>query len=179
MTPAGARVVFDRAAIDAAVRRVAGELDRRHGDDDPILLCVLLGALPFTRALHSTLTCRHSLDSVQVSRYRDGVDGGELEWLQRPSKSLFGRTVVIVDDVLDEGYTLAAIRAECQAAGARDVTAAVLVNKSVQGRPAGAAAEFVGLEAGNEFLFGFGMDYRGHHRALPDIYRMETEADDD
>lgn len=179
MTPAGARVVFDGAAIDAAIRRVAGEIDQRHGGDNPVLLCVLLGALPFTRALRGYLSCPHGLDAVQVSRYRDGVNGGELEWLQRPATSLSGRVVVIVDDVLDEGHTLAAIRAECQAAGARDVTAAVLVNKSVQGRPAGAAAEFVGLEAGNEFLFGFGMDYRGHHRALPEVYRMETEASDD
>ena len=177
--PTGAKLVFGRDAIDAAVRRVAGEIEQRHAGDNPILFCVLLGALPFTAALRACLTCQHSLDAVQVSRYRDGVDGGELQWLQRPGIPMSGRVVIIVDDVLDEGYTLAAIRDECLAAGAQAVTAAVLVRKSLPGRDAMAEAGFVGLEAGPDFLFGFGMDYGGRYRALPEIYRMETEASDD
>lgn len=179
MIPAGAKVVFDRDAIDVAVGRVAAELDQHYGELNPILLCVLLGALPFTAALRSHLKCPHGLDAVQVSRYRDGVDGGRLEWLQRPATPLDGRVVIIVDDVLDEGHTLAEIRSQCLTAGARKVAAAVLVRKSWPGGSAAADAEFVGLEAGDDFLFGFGMDYGGRYRELPDIYCMETEASDD
>lgn len=177
--PEGARRVFDAASIDAAVAGVAAELARRHAGENPLLLCVLLGALPFTAALRAQLAFPHGVDTVQVSRYGDGVDGGDLEWLHRPASSLVGRVVVIVDDVLDEGYTLAAIRDACLAAGAREVTTAVLVRKSVPGKPAVAQADLVGLEAGPDFLFGFGMDYGGRYRDLPEIYQLEAEASDD
>lgn len=178
MIPDGATRVFDRGAIGAAVDDIAAELERRYADENPILLCVLLGALPFLAALHSRLGCPHDIDTVQVSRYRDGVDAGELQWLQRPARAMTGRVVVIVDDVLDEGHTLAAIKAECRAAGARDVVTAVLVRKSAPTAPV-MEADYVGLRAGPGYLVGFGMDYGGRYRDLPEIYELETETSDD
>jgi len=110
MIPQDASLVFDHAAIDAAVAEIALALERRYADEKPILLCVLLGALPFLAALRAKLDCAHDIDTVQVSRYRDGVDAGQLQWLQRPARDLTDRVVVILDDVLDEGHTLAAIK---------------------------------------------------------------------
>ena len=113
------------------------------------------------------------LDYVHATRYRGDVRGRTLEWLAHPSSDFKGRSVLIVDDILDEGITLAAIVAHCRELGAREICCAVLVDKQL-GRPrALARADFTGLTVEDRYVFGCGMDYRGYFRNLPAIYALK------
>jgi hypoxanthine phosphoribosyltransferase len=103
--------------------------------------------------------------------------GGDIRWVQRPRQDLRGRTVVLVDDIFDEGHTLAALRGHCLDAGAARVFTAVLARKR-HGRPVGdAAPDFVGLEVGDDYVFGCGMDLAGHWRHLPGIYALDPAGE--
>lgn len=163
------RVVFDAREIEAAIGGIGRAVHERCVGRDPIVLSVLIGALPFTAALLGRLAFSLQLDYVQVARYRGATRGGELAWLREPALPLDGRQVLIVDDVLDDGDTLAEISRACTERGAAEVLTAILVEKQSPRRPAGQSADFTGLYAEDEYLFGFGMDYRDRYRHLPDI----------
>ncbi len=172
------RVVFDARAIDGAIDEVGRAVHARCEGHDPVVLSVLIGALPFTAALLRRLAFSLQLDYVQVARYRGATSGGELAWLREPALPLADRQVLIVDDVLDDGDTLAEITRWCVERGAAEVLTAVLVEKQSPRRPAGQSADFTGLHAGDEYLFGFGMDYRERYRHLPDIRALAAGLED-
>lgn len=173
------RVMFDARAIDDAVNAVGSAVHERCAGRDPIVLSVLIGALPFTAALLQRLAFSLQLDYVQVARYRGATRGGELAWLREPALPLAGRQVLIVDDVLDDGDTLAEISRACTARGAEEVVTAVLVEKQSPRRPAGQTANFTGLRVGTEYLFGYGMDYRERYRHLPEIRALPAGLEDE
>jgi hypoxanthine phosphoribosyltransferase len=113
-------------------------------------------------------------DYIEVTRYGAATRGGEIAWKVTPGVALAGRVVLVLDDVLDEGRTLAAIRENLLAAGAARVLSAVLVEKEI-GRAKPATADFVGVRLPNRYLFGCGMDVSGAWRNLPEIYGMKEE----
>lgn len=172
------RVVFDAREIERAIDAVGNAVGARCEGRDPVVLSVLIGALPFTAALLRRLPFSLQLDYVQVARYRGATRGGALAWLREPALSLVDRQVLVVDDVLDDGDTLAEITRACRARGAAEVLTAVLVEKRSVRRPTGQVADFTGLRAGDEYLFGFGMDYRERYRHLPDIRALAAGLDD-
>jgi len=108
-------------------------------------------------------------DYVHVTRYGDATRGGRIEWRRFPDKAVAGRVVLLLDDILDEGLTLVEISKRAHLAGAARVMCAVLADKNI-GRPKPLAADFVGVELPNRYVFGFGMDYKGAWRNLPEIY---------
>ena len=112
-------------------------------------------------------------DYVHATRYRGDVRGRKLHWLARPTQSLQGRTVLVVDDILDEGVTLGEILSDCRAAGAREVRSAVLVDKQIGIKPGLREADFAGLHVENRYVFGYGMDYRGYLRNARGIYAVK------
>lgn len=172
---AASRRVFDAAEIARAVARVAREVTARCADRDPVVIPVLLGGLPFGAALLAQLQFQLHVDYAHVSRYRGGTQGGTLHWVREPAISLVGRQVVLVDDVLDEGDTLQALKDWCADAGAAEVLAAVLVSKRSARRAPGVRADFTGLDAGSDFLFGYGMDYQQRYRHLSEIRALPEE----
>jgi hypoxanthine phosphoribosyltransferase len=114
----------------------------------------------------------YELDFVHVTRYARGTRGGEIEWRVRPGAELTGRTVLVVDDVLDRGHTLRALGAELKKIGVARQRTAVLVVKRVanaRGRP---NVDYCGVEVDDVYLFGCGMDYRGYWRGLPALYAL-------
>ena len=150
---------------------MAAEISGRLRDADPIVMPVLLGGL-FTAVrlgMHFDFVCE--FDRVQVRRYGHAFEGGRLEWLVEPEIDVRGRTVLIVDDVLDRGITLDEVRRRLVGQGAAQVLSAVLVVKAID-RPGGTVADFAGLQCEDRFLFGCGMDYRGHWRGLPALYAV-------
>ena len=166
---AEAECLYTEAEVEAALDRIAGEITTRLADRNPVLLCVLNGGiLPIAR-LAVRLRFPLEIDSIQAGRYQGETRGTEMRWRMQPGISLQGRTVLIVDDVLDEGITLAELRAYCAAQAAREVYAAVLVEKEL-GREKPAQADFVALRADDRYLFGYGMDYKGYLRNWPGIY---------
>ena len=111
-------------------------------------------------------------DYMQASRYH-GETGGELVWKHRPVSALFGRRVILVDDILDEGFTLQGVREWCLEQGATDVRIAVLTVKKHDRCLPGVKADYAGIDLPDRFVFGFGMDVNESLRSLPAIYAMK------
>lgn len=160
-------VVFDKATVEKAIDQLAVKLNVDLHNLNPIFVAVLHGGLPFTADLMMRFQGCCELAYVHVGRYGHGTTGGELAWHVEPTADLTGRTVVYVDDVLDRGETLAALRKRAQELGAKQVLAAVLVRKAVD--DCASHADYIALESPNLFLFGRGMDIDGQWRNLPEI----------
>jgi hypoxanthine phosphoribosyltransferase len=166
-----AECLFDGAAVERAVDQLAIRLTVTLADAHPVIVCVLNGGLPLTAELMLRFHFPLELTYVHATRYRDALRGAQIEWRAEPDMSIAGRHVLVVDDVLDEGHTLAAVVERLAASGARSVRTAVLVDKII-GRPRPVAVDEAALTCPDRFLFGHGMDYRGHWRNLAGIYAL-------
>jgi hypoxanthine phosphoribosyltransferase len=113
-------------------------------------------------------------DYIHATRYRGTTAGGGIEWRALPASGVAGRTVLVLDDILDEGPTLAAIRQRLVSLGAQEVLTAVLADKAI-GRPKPLAADFIGLTVPDRYVFGCGMDVHGAWRNLPAIYAVKAQ----
>lgn len=171
---ARADLIHDEATILAAIARIAGEIDRKLAGEEAIFLTVMQGGLMFAGQLATRIRTSLRFDYVHATRYRGTTSGGELAWLHRPALALAGQSVLLVDDILDEGHTLKAIRDACLAAGAARVLIAVLAEKRHERRAAGIAADFVGVEVPDRYVFGYGLDCEELGRHLPAIYAVDA-----
>ena len=166
-----AEPIADRDTVEAAIDRVAVQLSVQLADAYPVVMCIMNGGLVMTSRLLERFEFALQLDYLQVSRYRDGTRGGNLTWRVEPALPLAGRTVLVVDDIFDQGWTMHEVVAKVSSLGAAEVISVVLVDKQVaHDRPL--AVDFAALTAPDRYLFGCGMDYRGHWRNLPDIYAL-------
>ena len=173
---AHAEVVVERKTIDAAIARMAGEIARDYAGEVPVYLTIMHGALPFAGQLALELGSHGidlSFDYLHATRYRGETSGGELVWKHRPATALYGRRVLIADDILDEGHTLAEVRRWCIEQGATDVRIAAMTVKDHDRCVAGIRADYVGLHLPDRYVFGFGMDYSEQGRNLPAIYALK------
>ncbi len=166
-----ADLLHSAAAVEAALDRMAAAISERLSDADPLVLTVMTGGVVPAGLLLPRLGFPLGLDYVHATRYRGQTSGGHLHWIQRPSQPLEGRVLLLVDDILDEGVTLAEIARDCRERGASEVLSAVLVEKRHH-RKNGFCADFVGLEVEDRYVFGYGMDYRGYLRNAAGIYAV-------
>lgn len=171
-----AEVVVPAGTVAATVARLATEITAALGDAHPVVLVVMNGGIVFAGQLLTQLRFPLEIDYVHVGRYGHATQGGDLRWIAEPHLALAGRTVLVVDDILDEGVTLEAIVARCRALGATRVSTAVFAFKALP-RPPRVRADFVGLTVPDAFVFGFGMDANGQWRNLPEIRRLPERND--
>ena len=169
---AGAEVIHSAEVVAAAVSRVASEITEKLGDTNPLLLCVMSGGVPFAGQLMTQLNFPLEFDYMHVTRYGQETSGGALSWRSAPWTSVKDRTVLILDDILDEGVTLAAIVERMKQLGAKACYTAVATDK-LNGKAKPIKADFVALTVPDRFVFGYGMDVRGNWRNLPAIYAMK------
>lgn len=171
-----ATCLHDMNDINEALDRMAIAITDKLKDSNPLVLSVMIGALIPTGHLLTRLSFPLEVDYIHATRYRGTTRGGDLHWLVEPRQSLKGRTVLIVDDVLDGGLTLAAIVDYCKQAGATQVYTAVMVNK-IRDRETGVdfKLDFAGLVTEDKYLFGFGLDYEEYLRNAPGIYAVAKE----
>lgn len=169
--------IFSKKDVEAALDKLAVELHERVGNKNPIFLCVLLGGIVPLGNLLPRLDFPLEINYVHATRYAGKTHGDEINWKAKPSVSLAGRTVVIVDDILDGGVTLKAIVDFCRFEGAKEVFTAVLLDKRKEREASGVKdADFKGLViGGNAFVIGFGLDYQEYLRNLPGIYAVSEE----
>ena len=173
---ARAERTHDRATIERAIAAMAVRIRNDYAGDVPLYLTVMQGGLPFAGQLALELGARGldlELDYLHATRYRSGTSGGELAWKHRPATPLRGRRVLLVDDIVDEGHTLAAVRAWCIGEGARDVRIATLAVKQHGRCVPGLCADYAGVEVPDRYVFGYGMDYHEQGRNLPAIYAID------
>jgi len=165
-------LVHSPEAVQAALQRVAGEIAATLSDKNPLVLCVMTGGLIFSGQLLPKLDFPLEFDYLHVTRYGQDTQGGKLSWRSAPWTTVKGRVVLVVDDILDEGLTLAAVCESIKRLGAAEVKTAVFVEKE-NGKQKPIRADFVGLTVPDRFVFGFGMDVSGAWRHLPAIYAMQ------
>jgi hypoxanthine phosphoribosyltransferase len=164
--------VCSAAAVSEAVKRVAMEISAKLCEKQPLVLSVMGGSVVFTGHLLPLLNFPMDFDYIHVSRYDDDTRGGAIDWKVVPRENVKGRTVLVLDDILDEGQTLAAIRDRILGAGATSFFSAVLANKDT-GKPKPIKADFMGVTVPNRYVFGYGMDVYGAWRNLPAIYALK------
>jgi hypoxanthine phosphoribosyltransferase len=132
----------------------------------------MIGGIVPTGLLLPRLNFPLQVDYLHVTRYRGRTAGGDLRWIKHPDIPLNGRTILVIDDVLDEGVTLGAIVQACKARGASEVLTAVLVEKRIERCEGLHKADFTGLSADNRYLFGYGMDYKLYLRNAEGIFAV-------
>jgi len=169
---AGAERICSAQAVADAVSRLAREVSVELGESHPLVLAIMRGSVIFSGQLLPQLTFPLEFDYLDVSRYGDATRGGEITWKVTPGTSVTGRVVLVLDDILDEGRTLAEVREKLLEAGARRVCIAVFAEKDT-GRTKPIAADFVGIKLPDRYVFGFGMDVGGAWRNLPEIYALK------
>jgi hypoxanthine phosphoribosyltransferase len=170
---ANAEEIVSADKVQAAVRNVAEVLNQRFDNDEtgefPLVLGVMGGAVVFTGNLLPQLTFPLEFDYIHVTRYGDLDRGGEVVWKVIPRQDVKGRTIIIVDDILDEGETLAHVKQRLLDMGAAEVILAVFADKEL-GKVKPVQADIVGLTVPNQFVVGFGMDAHGYWRNLPGLW---------
>lgn len=164
-----AELIRSAEEVQAAVARVADQISARLSGRRPLVLSVMGGAVIFTGQLLPKLNFLLDFDYLHVSRYGADRQGGALQWRVSPGENVAGRVVLVLDDILDEGMTLAAIRQHVLQLGAGEFYSAVFADKLI-GKEKPIRADFIGMELPNRFVFGFGMDIQGAWRNLPAIY---------
>jgi hypoxanthine phosphoribosyltransferase len=172
---ASADLLFSEAEVEVAIDNIAKTINLSLADCDPLLLCVMNGGIVLAGKLITKLNFPITMDAINASRYRNQTRGGEIDWIQKPRTELKNRTVLIVDDILDEGLTMLAIYDYCREQGASSIYSAVLLNKNL-GHPKPIRADFVGLEVENRYVFGYGMDYKGYCRNAAGIYACKEHS---
>ena len=164
----------DRNSIETAIKNIATKITEKLSHRNPVVFCVMNGGLIFSGQLITSLEFPLELGYLHATRYGRDVVGGELEWIVKPQIELSGRTVLLLDDILDEGVTLKALADDCRERGATEVFTAVLVEKHHDRKvEPGFKADFTGFVLGDRFLFGYGLDYDGVWRNAPGIYAVK------
>lgn len=168
---ADAEMLFSAESVQSALQRVAQQINAQLADQHPLVLSVMGGAVVFSGQLLPLLNFPLDFDYLHVSRYGDEKQGGELHWKVAPRENVRGKVVLVLDDILDEGYTMYAIQQRVMELGATQFYCAVFADK-IHGKAKPIQADFVGLELPNRFVFGYGMDIHGAWRNLPAIYAV-------
>ena len=170
-----AELIHSAAAVDAAIERVAAEIGARLKDQYPLVLSVMGGAVVFTGRVLPLLNFPLEFDYIHASRYGAAISGGQVDWKVEPKGNVANRVVLVLDDILDMGDTMLAIRERVLGLGARAFYSAVLTDKKkATAKPI--CADFVGLSLPDRYVFGCGMDAHGIWRNLPAIYALRQDA---
>lgn len=171
--------LYDRIQIQDAIARMADSISKDYAGSRPLYLTVMHGGMLFASELALALGEQGldlEFDYLHATRYRGATTGAELQWKRRPDTPMRGRRVLLVDDIVDEGHTLSAVREWCRSEGASDVRIAAMTVKRHDRCVRGLVADYVGVEVPDRYVFGYGMDYYEHGRNLPAIYALRDPA---
>jgi hypoxanthine phosphoribosyltransferase len=164
--------VCDAASVSAAYDQLAAALSTEYAGRNPLVLAVMIGGLMPAAEILKRVGFAFELDYLHATRYRGATTGGGLLWKRQPDAALGGRHVLVIDDILDEGHTLLAVRKALLEFAPASLKVAVLADKQHARRAPGAHAEFIGLSVPDRYVFGCGMDYKEYWRQLPAIYAV-------
>ncbi len=170
-----ADLLYTEQQVEAALMRMAEEISVKLKGRDPLILCVMTGGLIAAARLLTRLDFPLQMDYLHATRYAGDILGGSLKWIVKPTHALANREILLIDDILDEGVTLAALIKHCKSAGARAVYSAVLVDKQRE-RKHDLRADFTGLSVPDRYVFGYGMDYKGYWRNASAIYAVKEQT---
>jgi len=165
--------LYTAEQVAAALTAMAAAVNRQLAGTNPLCLALMTGGIVTAGQLLTRLDLPLQLDYIHATRYQEQTQGGALQWRALPNIGVAGRSVLLIDDILDEGHTLEAVHSWCREQGAESVWSAVLIDKPSNRRKAGIRADIVGLQVPDRYVFGCGMDYKGYCRNLPGIYAVK------
>ena len=168
-----AKLLYNNIEINKIIDDISKAITNELETSNPIIMPVMIGGLIFAGQLIPKLDFPLQIDYVHATRYSGDTHGGELNWLKKPNKSLSNETILLIDDILDEGITLSEIIKYCYSKGAKKVFSAVLVEKILDHKKPIENIDFVGFTVPNIYVFGYGMDYYEYHRNAAGIYAVE------
>jgi hypoxanthine phosphoribosyltransferase len=168
--------LFTAEQADQAIADLAREISAVLVDRNPLLMTVMTGAAVFLGKLVPQLSFPLEISYLHATRYRNTTSGKALEWKVPPQQDVRGRTVLVIDDILDEGHTLAEVGAALTDLGAETVYTAVLVDKRHERKAVpGQRCDFTGLDVPDRYVFGLGMDYMGYWRNANGIFAVHDD----
>lgn len=156
--------------ILAAVECVADQMNVDLVGKNPLLICVLNGAFVFAADLYRRLNMKSQITFMRMKSYEGTETSGKVRTISNLLESVVDRTVVIVEDIVDSGYTMQRMISQLKDLGAKEVKVAVLLNKPNARKVEGLTIDYCCLEIPNDFIVGYGLDYNEEGRNLPDIY---------
>jgi len=169
MNPFGddiARVLITEEALQARVAELGAQISRDYHGQDPLLICVLKGGYMFLADLTRSLTIRHAIDFMAVSSYGNATRStGVVAILKDLDRDITGRHILIVEDIIDTGHTLAYLMENIRLRSPASVRICTLLSKPSR-REVDLKIDYVGFEIPNEFVIGYGLDYAEHYRGL-------------
>jgi len=168
-----AKCIYDQPRLEKALDQMALAITEVLGKSNPLIISVMNGGFVPAGHLLTRLNFPLQVDYLHATRYREQLTGSGLDWIVYPQNSLKDRTVLIVDDILDEGVTLKNIMDYCHSRQAKNVYSCVLVEKDHNRKSGCEHADFAGLIVEDAYVFGFGMDYKGYLRNVPGIYAVQ------
>jgi hypoxanthine phosphoribosyltransferase len=171
---ARAELLVSATDMELALDRMAGEIAAVLADKDPLVLCVMTGAVVAVGRLLPRLDFPLRLDYIHATRYQGATSGGDLAWRYRPSEAIRGEHILVVDDILDAGVTLDCVARACREDGAASVYTAVLVEK-LRPRSLDLVADFVGVRVPDRYLIGYGLDYKHYFRNVLGVYAVADQ----
>lgn len=152
------------------IKRVAQEIERDLSEDDPLFICILNGAYMFSSDLSKQFQKPYELSFAKYSSYSGLSSTGVLQEVMKPQADVKDRVVVILEDLIDSGFTLTEVVKLYKQRGAKDVKIAVMLSKPDAHKDCAVKPDYVGLEIPNDFIVGRGLDYCGRGRMYRDIY---------
>ena len=164
------QLVYTHEEIVSAIDLLAGKLNRQFKNKKVLILPVLTGAIPFVGTLLPRLSFIIEVNYFHVSRYQNNVGTNQIKITYQPShESIFNQEVLVVDDILDAGITLKLINEQLITMKPKSITNVVLFEKQLEIKKE-ISAHYVGLVVPNAYVFGFGLDFNGAGRNIPDLY---------
>lgn len=164
--------LVNETELNKALDKMAAQITVDLADKLPLVLCVMNGGLVPTASLIERLSFPLELDYIHATRYGMDTEGASLNWLSYPQTSLKDRTILVIDDIFDQGHTLQAIQKWLEQQEATSVYTATVINK-LHDRKTNMTPDYIGTDVADRFLFGYGMDYKGFFRNLKGIYAIK------
>lgn len=171
------KILLSEEALKARVRELGAQISEDYRDKNPAMVCILKGAIMFYTDLLRSMPIPLSMDFMAVSSYGNHTkSSGEVEIRKDLSSSIEGRHVIIVEDIIDSGFTLSYLTRMLGARGAASIRICTLLDKPSRRAPGiNLKADYFGFEIGDAFVVGYGLDYSERYRNLPYIGILKPE----
>ena len=163
-------VIFSNNEIETSIGEMAERLNKAYRDQHVLVLPVLSGAIPFAGHLIPKLTFEVTINYFHASRYAKNIGTDNIKLIyEPPDEAVKNRSILVLDDILDQGDTLAFIKQRLLVKGALEVSTAVLFDKAI-GKSKPIQADYIGLDVPDIYVYGFGLDFNGIGRNMADLY---------
>ncbi len=169
-------IILSEEQIQKRVCEIADEFKKIYGNEDLVLICILKGSVMFTADLSRKLDDNVRIEFMQVSSYGDGTtSSGNINIIKDLNTSIEGKHAVILEDIIDTGNTLKALKTELLTRNPKSLKLCAFLDKPSR-RTADINADYVGFEVEDNFLVGYGLDYSQKYRNLPYIAILKREV---